>query len=180
MRAFLAIDIPDEIQQRLSAMQEQLRETSASARWVPPDSIHLTLKFLGEISEKRVEDIHTSLVGLTWIHFSVAVRGVGFFPGTGSPRVFWAGLQSSTVMGLAKQIDSRLARAGFDSEERAFRPHLTLARTNNHRLERTLVAAAEQFGETEFGTFIADRFFLYQSTLNPGGAIHSKLKEYPL
>jgi 2'-5' RNA ligase len=180
MRVFIAIDIPGEIRQRLAAMQEQLREMSASAKWVASDSIHLTLKFIGETSERRLEDVHTALVGLAWKPLSVAVRGVGFFPGTRSPRVFWAGLHSPTLEGLATEIDSRLSRAGFDSEERAFRPHLTLARTRDNRLESTLVKAAAEFGDTELGTFVADRFFLYQSTLKPGGAIHTKLKEYPL
>jgi 2'-5' RNA ligase len=180
MRVFVAIDIPGEIRQRLSAMQDQLRQVSTSAKWVDPESIHLTLRFIGEISDKRVEDIHTALLGLTWKPCSVTVRGVGFFPGTRSPRVFWAGLECSTLEGLAREIDSRLDRAGFDSEERAFRPHLTLARTKDRPLESALVQAAGPFEKMEVGKFVADRFFLYQSTLKPRGAVHTKLKEYTL
>lgn len=180
MRVFIAIDVPDEIRKHLGSVQDQLRQFSPSARWVPAESIHLTLKFIGEIAEKRRDDIDEALAGLTWKAFPVSVRGVGFFPGTRSPRVFWAGLQSSTMEGLAKEIDTRLEQAGFDAERRAFRAHVTLARSKTTRLESALVTAAEQFTETDFGTFVADRYFLYQSTLKAGGAVYTRLKEYPL
>lgn len=180
MRAFLAIDVPTEIRDRLAATQDQLRESSSAARWVAPESIHLTLKFMGEMRDQRRNDVDAAMAGLAWKPFSVAVRGLGFFPGPGSPRVLWAGLESSTMAGLASEIDSRLERAGFEKEERAFRAHLTLARTKNSRLERSLVKAAEPFQQTEFGTFVANRFYLYQSTLKPGGSVYTKLKEFPL
>jgi 2'-5' RNA ligase len=180
MRAFLAIDVPAEIRKRLAATQDQLRQTSSSARWVAPESIHVTLKFIGEISEQRRKDVDQAMAGLTWKPFSIAVRGVGFFPGLGSPRVLWVGLESSMMAGLAKEIDSRLAEAGFEKEERDFRAHLTLARTKGNRLEKSLVKAAEQFQQTEFGSFVADCFYLYQSTLKPGGSVYTKLKEFPL
>jgi RNA 2',3'-cyclic 3'-phosphodiesterase len=180
MRVFIAIDIPEEIQVRLAAVQEQLRPVSASARWVAVESIHLTLRFIGEISENHLEDIDNALGGLTWKPFPVVVRGVGFFPGARSPRVLWAGLEPSTMEGLAKEIDSRLERAGFDHEKRAFRAHLTLARSRGTRLDGALVTAAAELAETEFGTFVADRCFLYQSTLKTRGAIYTKLKEYLL
>jgi 2'-5' RNA ligase len=77
-------------------------------------------------------------------------------------------------------VESRLVNAGFDSENRAFRAHLTLARTKESRLESTLVKTAQPFLETEFGAFHADRVHLYQSTLQPGGSVYTKLKEYPL
>ena len=178
MRVFIAIDVPEDIRKRLAAVQDQLRAFSPSARWVPADSIHLTLKFIGEIAEKHREDIDNALIDLSWKAFPVSVRGVGFFPGTRSPRVFWAGLQASTMEGLAKEIDTRLEQAGFDAEKRAFRSHLTLARSKNTRLEKELVKAAEPFADTDFGNFIADRCFLYQSTLKPTGSVYTRLKEY--
>jgi len=180
MRAFLAIDIPEEIRKRLATTQDELRQFSSAAKWVSPESIHLTLKFMGEIPEQRRDDIDQAMAGLKWKPFSVAVRGVGFFPGLASPRVLWAGLESSVVAGLAKEIDSRLEREGFEREERDFRAHLTLARTKGNRLERSLVKAAERFEQTEFGTFVANCVYLYQSTLKPGGSLYTKLKEYPL
>jgi len=180
MRAFLAIDVPQEIQARLAAIQEQLRPVSASARWIAVESIHITLRFIGEVSEERREDIDTALGGLTWKPIPIVVRGVGFFPGARSPRVLWAGLEAATMEGLAKEIDSRLERAGFDREKRAFRAHLTLARARGTRLDGEIVTAATEMAEMELGSFVADRFFLYQSTLKTRGAAYTKLKEYLL
>jgi 2'-5' RNA ligase len=180
MRAFLAIDVPEEIRKRLATMQDELRPSSSAAKWVSPESIHLTLKFMGEIPEQRRSDVDRAMDGLRWKPFSVAVRGVGFFPGLASPRVLWAGLESSMVAGLAKEIDSRLEQEGFEREERDFRAHLTLARTKGNRLERSLVKAAERFQQMEFGTFIANSVYFYQSTLKPSGSVYTKLKEYSL
>jgi RNA 2',3'-cyclic 3'-phosphodiesterase len=180
MRVFISIDIPEEIRNRLAAVQAELRSTTTSARWVPAESAHLTLRFIGEVSDQRREDVDAALAGLTWKEFPVSVRGVGFFPGTRSPRVFWAGLQASPMEGLAQELDVRLERAGFDREKRAFRSHITLARAKTSRLERALVTAAEKFAETDFGSFVADRCFLYQSTPKPTGSVYTKLKEYML
>ena len=180
MRVFIAIDLPGEIRSRLASMQSDLRSTASGARWVAAEFAHLTLRFIGEISEQRREDIDTALAGLTWIPFPVSVKGVGFFPGTRSPRVFWAGLHASTMEELTQEIDTRLERAGFDREKRAFRPHITLARAKTTRLDAALVKAAEKFAETDFGSFTADRCFLYQSTLKPGGSVYTKLKEFKL
>jgi 2'-5' RNA ligase len=180
MRVFIAIDVPHEIRQRLGAMQDRLRHASSSARWVEADSIHITLKFVGEVPAKRREEIDNAMTGLTWKPLSISVRGLGFFPGRRSPRILWAGVECPTMQGLASEVESRLVNAGFDSENRAFRAHLTLARTKESRLESTLVKTAQPFLETEFGAFHADRVHLYQSTLQPGGSVYTKLKEYPL
>jgi 2'-5' RNA ligase len=180
MRVFLAIDVPSEIRQRLAAIQDQLRPSSTAARWVATDSVHITLKFLGETPEERREDIDNALTGLTWLPMSIAVRGIGFFPGVRSPRILWAGVECPTMEGLASEVDTRLVQAGFDSENRAFRAHLTLARTKESRLENALVKAAEPHREMEFGTFVTNRFYLYQSTLKQGGSVYTKLKEYAL
>src|ERR1043165_390571 len=167
MRVFIAVDIPQEIRDRLSAMQAELRPTAPSARGVAAESTHLTLKFIGEVSDQRREDLDAALAGLSWKEFPVSVKGVGFFPGARSPRVFWAGLHASTMEGLTQELDARLERVGFDREKRAYRPHITVARAKTSRLEKTLVSAAEKFAETDFGSFIADRCFLYSSTLKP-------------
>src|SRR5207249_3299067 len=108
------------------------------------------------------------------------VRGIGFFPGNRSPRVFWAGLEPSTMEDLAQQIDVRMERLGFEKEKRAFRPHLTLARARDMRIEGSLVAAAEKYENQDFGSFTVDRFHLFQSTLKPTGAVYNKVKEYLL
>ena len=179
MRAFIAIEVPDEIRARLADLQRELAPTTRAARWVAANSIHLTLKFLGEIRQERIEAIDAGL-SLSWNHFPISVRGVGFFPGARSPRVLWAGLHAPTLEALTEQIDTQLDRAGFEREKRKFRPHITLARSKDTRLERELVAAATKFSETDFGSFTVDRLFLFESTLNPGGSIYKKVREYLL
>ena len=180
MRVFIAVDLPGEIRKALGDVQRQLRPLTDTARWVSPDSIHVTLKFIGEAPDKRVEDIDTALKGLTWKSFTVTVHGVGFFPGTRSPRVFWAGMEAPTMQGLAEQLDTRMERLGFEKEKRAFRPHITLARARDSRIDSSLVTAAAEFQEHDFGSFTVDRVFLIKSTLKPAGSVYEKLKEYLL
>src|SRR5687768_4429915 len=114
MRVFIAIELPEDIRRALADVQRQLRPVTSSARWVPAESIHLTLKFLGEVPETRIVDVDESLAGLTWLPFQVVVSGVGFFPGARSPRVLWAGLTASTMADLALELDARMERFGFD------------------------------------------------------------------
>ena len=180
MRVFIAVDIPDKIRKTLGDVQRELRPLTSSARWVAPESIHITLKFVGEIPEKRLDDIDTALAGLSWKPFTITVRGVGFFPGTRSPRVFWAGMEAPTMEGLAEQLDTLMERSGFEKEKRAFRPHLTLARAKDTRIDSSLVSAAAKYEEHAFGSFSVDRVFLFKSTLKPSGAVYEKLKEYLL
>jgi RNA 2',3'-cyclic 3'-phosphodiesterase len=180
MRVFIAVDLPNEVRKALHDVQRELEPLTNSARWVAPESIHITLKFVGEIPEKRLEDIDTAVTGLTWKSFTISVRGVGFFPGKRSPRVLWAGLEAPTMQGLAEQLDARMERLGFEKEKRAFRPHVTLARAKDTRLDSTLVTAATQYEEHDFGSFTVDRVFLFMSTLQPAGAVYEKLKEYLL
>jgi 2'-5' RNA ligase len=181
MRVFIAVDLPDELRKELTELQRELQPLSDTARWVAPDSIHITLKFIGEIQEKRLEDIDSAFTGLTWKPFTVTVRGVGFFPGNRSPRVFWAGMEAPTMQNLAEEIDSRMERLGFDKEKRAFRPHITLARARDTRIDSSLVTAAtEKYLEHDFGSFAVDRIFLFKSILKPTGAVYERLKEYLL
>jgi 2'-5' RNA ligase len=120
------------------------------------------------------------LAGLEWKPFQAAVCGVGFFPPSASARVLWAGLEAPTIKGLAEQIDSRLQQIGIEKEKRAFRAHITLARARHSRLDRVLLGAAGDFKNQDFGNFIVDRCFLYQSTPSVSKTVYKKLREYPL
>jgi 2'-5' RNA ligase len=161
-------------------VERELRAAATSARWVAAESIHVTLKFIGEVSAKKLESIDEAIAGLTWKPFQVSVRGIGFFPGNRSPRVLWAGLQAPTMEGLAEKIDSRMEGFGFEREKRAYRPHITLARARNTRLDASLVRAAMHFENHDFGSFSVDRCFLYESTLKPTGSVYTQLKQYLL
>ena len=104
MRVFIAVDLPNEIRKQFKELQRELRPLTNSTRWVAPESIHITLKFLGEVPEKRMEQVDGALGGLTWKPFTVSVHGVGFFPGARSPRVFWAGMEAPTMQELTEEL----------------------------------------------------------------------------
>ena len=180
MRLFIAIELPDDIRTQLMELQRVLRPLESAAKWVAPESIHVTLKFLGEVPEKRVPQIDSALAGLSWKPFTINVHGVGFFPGARSPRVFWAGMDAPTMQGLTEALDTRMEPLGFEREKRAFRPHITLARAKTSRLNAELVTASAAFAERRFGSFVADRIYLVQSTLKPAGSVYTTLKKYSL
>ena len=178
MRVFIAIELPDNIREALAELQRELRPVARSARWVAPDSIHVTLKFIGEVAESRIDEIDLAIVKVNWRPFTVTVKNVGFFPGSRSPRIFWAGMEAPMMARLAEALDAQLEQLGFQKEQRAFTPHITLARTRQSRLESSLVTAAAKYETHEFGNFTVDRFFLIQSTLRLGGALYTKLRKY--
>ena len=180
MRVFIAVDLPRDIRKALKDLQQALRPFAESARWVDPDSIHITLKFIGEVSETGVEEIHGALLGLTHEPFVITTRGVGFFPGMRSPRIFWAGLEAAGLHELAEDIENRMARIGYEREKRPFQPHVTLARARDTRIAASLITAASEYSQHVFGAFTVDRLFLFQSTLKPTGAVYNKRKEYRL
>ncbi len=180
MRLFLGTDIPTAALESVLAMRHELEPLTDSARWVRPTSMHLTLKFLGEVAEGRLSGIDERLQGIRWDAFKVSVSGVGFFPNRRAPRVFWAGVSSSRLAEFAGRLDRCMVEEGFGGEKRDFNPHLTLARSRrDRRIDRVLVEAAEHFADHEFGSFETDRFFLYRSRLEPGGAIYDRMFEYP-
>jgi 2'-5' RNA ligase len=180
MRVFIGIEIPDFIRDGLADVQRELRPVTNSARWVATESAHLTLKFLGEITEQRAEEVHQAMTGLTWKPFQINVKGIGFFPGARSPRVFWAGMHAPTLEALSGRIDARMENFGFEKERRSYRSHITLARAKRQPLDTALVTAAAQFEERDFGTFQVDRCYLYLSEVNSAGPVYTKLREYLL
>ena len=180
MRVFFAVDLPEGIRVALGEIQRDLKGVTKSARWTDPKSIHVTLKFIGEIAGERLAAIDSATAGLIIEPFSVSVRGIGLFPGNRSPRVFWAGLESAAMRELANEIDARMEVIGLQREKREFRPHLTLARARGNRFDDSLVEASRKYANHDFGSFIVDRFYLIESFLEPTGAVYDKLRQYLL
>jgi 2'-5' RNA ligase len=181
MRAFIAIDLHESIRAALRRKQASFRSVSPEARWTNPEGIHLTLKFLGEISEAKVREVSAALKSLDrFERFTVAVKGFGFFPGAQRPRVFWAGVEApANLIQLAEQVDEAMQRIGFAREERAFRPHLTVARFKVPQPQPALQALLAQEGEQELGNFVVSEFFLFESKLSPRGAEYRKVEQFP-
>ncbi len=194
MRLFIALDIDDGIRERIQRFLEGVREFAPEARWVRPESLHVTLKFIGEKPAAAVEEIKNALVGVRAGPVEIGFRGVGFFPTARSARVFWVGIESGLPLAaLAKAIDEAMAALGIPREEHPFQPHLTLARGRggsgsprmreqdapNQRFQRLQEKLAAR-PVPEFGTMTAREFFLYQSQLLRGGSRYTKIASFVL
>ena len=181
MRLFVAIDIPSDINAALDKLIGQLHPT-AKIRWSPPGNFHITTKFIGEWPEERLEEVKHTLEALpSRGPIPIQVHRLGYFPNPHSPRVFWAGIDAPPELAaLADDTDHALAALGVQPESRPFSPHLTLARIKEPVPMQPLRAAVAGLPSLEFGQFTADRFFLYQSRLIPGGSVYTKLSEFPL
>jgi 2'-5' RNA ligase len=178
MRIFIALDIPAEVRGRLAEYMERVRTYVPDARWARVEGLHVTLKFVGEVGEGLVEKMKGALAGVKSVPFQVKFEGVGFFPNAKSPRVFWAGVDGGEALPrLASAVDAALEKLGIAREEKAYHPHLTLARASKHPL-RELASLANT--PTQFGTMTAREFFMYQSKPQRGGSKYTKLEKFSL
>jgi len=182
MRLFVAAGVPDEIRTRLSAMKERLEPLSLPIRWVRPEGIHLTLKFLGEVPEDRVERIEGALKGMARGRpHHLEVRGIGTFPVRGRPRVIWAGLGGDVaeVVRLAASIEDALEQAGLPRETREFRAHLTLGRFRESP-RGDWRGGLDRHADGDFGEFRIEAFALYESVLQQGGARYRVVRRFAI
>lgn len=181
MRAFIAIDLSAEIQGALARQQAAFQDASPDARWTRPEGTHLTLKFLGEISDQQVSQVTAALSALpSFPPFAVEVKGFGFFPDARRPGVFWAGVAAPPdLTELAGRIEDSMEKLGFARERRAFNPHLTLARFKIPRPQPRLRALVEQQADTSLGRFEVSEFFLFESRLSPHGAEYRRVARFP-
>lgn len=182
IRSFIAIEISADIRQRLKESLADFAQTGADVKWVRPEAIHLTLKFLGSISQETLEKIARALQPLVegWKPFQLRVQGVGCFPGIRNPRVIWVGLhqEPETVSKLQREIESKTAEFGFVPEGRPFQPHLTLGRVRSPKGKTALIGLIEKKTHFDLGSFLVDKVILFRSDLRPEGAVYTKLHEF--
>ena len=180
MRLFVAMDIPEDVRAAISALVAKLRPTHRNARWVRIEGLHVTLKFIGETSQEKCEEIKAALASIpARAPIPITFRGLGFFPDERRPHVLWAGIKTGTELAaLASVVETAIAPLGFPREEREFSPHLTLARLDTPRVLETLRDAVKQAGRLAFGRTIAEEFHLYQSVLKPGGSEYTRLATF--
>ena len=190
MRLFVALDLDDAIRIRIAGFLDGVRGFAPDARWVQPESLHVTLKFIGEKSEEAAENSKGALETIEARRFEVNFRGYGFFPGARAPRVFWVGIEGGPKLtSLAATVDETLAQLDVPKEEHAFSPHLTLARgagsprrknDNPNRSFEHLQEKLAALPTPEFGTMTSREFFLYRSQLSPSGSKYTKLAGFVL
>ena len=181
MRLFTGIDLPDQISQNLEGLVGRLRPT-ARLRWGRVRNLHITTKFIGEWPAEQLEELIGALRELPRRgDITIAVRGLGWFPNSHAPRVFWAGVEGGDGLAeLARDTDRATSRLGVPVEKRQFSPHLTLARIKPLTQLQDLKGAIEAMPSVEFGSLTADRFHLYASELRPSGAEYTRLAEFLL
>jgi RNA 2',3'-cyclic 3'-phosphodiesterase len=181
VRLFVALDIPDEVRRAIGEMIARLRDVARGARWVRPEGVHVTLKFIGETPEEQVAKIDAALRAVRAVGpVEAKFRGAGFFPNERHPRVFWAGVEASPNLAqLAGDVDARLASLGTEVETREFRPHLTLARFKSEDGLARLREEIKKLEPFDFGSMKTSEFHLFRSQLGPGGAKYTKLASFP-
>lgn len=186
MRLFVALQIPLELRKGIASIIQELRAAAGESkgtetRWVRAGNLHLTMKFIGEVAPATVAPICTALSGVSGNEpLAIEFRGLGFFPNEQRPRVLWMGIAGSQRLEtLAAGIDRALQPIGIPGEQRAFQPHLTLARFEPPGLDASLRAAIAQNAGRAFGSLHAREFHLIESKLKPTGAEYTTVQSFP-
>ena len=184
IRTFIAIELDETINAALTDLQEQLKAKvpRGTVRWVRPEGIHLTLKFLGDVPANRIEEVKQALTQACagFPAFSFSVEGLGCFPNPRRPRVVWVGVreESGTLMRLQKAIEDRMEKLGFAPEGRRFHAHLTLGRTQRRASSGDVRRLGQLVSETDIGKLgqmEAQTVSLMKSDLKPTGAVYTQL-----
>ncbi len=175
-RLFVALPLPVDVRAQLAALQSGL----AGARWIDPDSLHMTLRFLGDVSEPDAEDVDFALSEIYSPAFDLGISGIGYFERRGLVHTVWARVEKAdALLHLHSKIESAMVRCGFDPEQRKFTPHVTLARLKDTPVER-IGPWLEISGAAVVPPFAATGFTLFQSERGHGGARYTPLGEYEL
>jgi 2'-5' RNA ligase len=183
LRCFIAIEIPDPIRGEIGNLIETIRKHSVDVKWVEHKNIHLTLKFLGKTPEDLIPCINDSLqkVALSYEPLYIRIFSIGVFPNKKYPRVIWVGIEDSEMLErIQKDIDISMASLGFQGEERAFHPHLTVGRVRSQKGMAEMMHELENFKEKDFGVIKVNTIKLMLSELKPTGAQYSCLHEIHL
>lgn len=179
IRTFIAIDIPEHTRSALETIEKKLQQAEAPVSWIKPDRIHLTLKFLGDVSPERIAEIQTLLRGIaaSTRPFRLQPAGCGAFPTIKQMRVLWVGIRGDEgpLGQLHRQVDSAMASLGFQVEDRPFRAHLTLGRVKGRHSLRLLQETLTGLHNFEAEAFDVRDLVLYKSELRREGALYTPL-----
>ncbi|UCD25575.1 MAG: RNA 2',3'-cyclic phosphodiesterase [Gemmatimonadota bacterium] len=179
MRLFVAMNLPDDVRQSMWTCATPLREQGFPIKWVGPDSIHLTLKFLGEVDRQRVGELRERIDGAAAgvAPFELPLSGFGAFPNPRRARVIWVGCDAVTSLKrIQEHLESEMRDAGFPRETRAFRPHLTLGRVRRDTRPQALAGLSELLQRLHFDSRpVVESVDLMQSQLSRSGATYTRL-----
>ena len=181
IRSFIAFDMDSElVLKRITAMQNLLAKSGADLKLVEPKNIHMTVRFLGNITPSMIEKIFEEMKKIQFAPFDVKIHGVGAFPNVHYPRVLWAGITEGAdqLRNIFSQLEPRLRSLGFTPDQKGFSPHLTIARVKSGRNKAELAKSVTENVNYDFGIIRAECLRLKRSDLTPKGPIYSTLKEF--
>jgi 2'-5' RNA ligase len=183
MRCFIAIELPDEVRDRLADLQEQMAGLGRAVRWSKVESVHLTVKFLGEVPDQRVAEVCETARRIAEKHpvFDLEVAGAGCFPPRGLARIIWAGIPQlpQPLVDCQRECEEQFAAMGFEKENRPYKPHLTVGRVNDPGASNRVRQLLRQFESFTAGAFTADELTVFQSELRRGGSVYTPLARAP-
>ncbi len=181
VRVFIALEVAAAVQSRCRGLQEKLAPAGTSVKWVEPQNIHLTLKFLGQVERGKIQAVGraSDRAAGNAEPFELAFQGVGAFPNSRSPRIIWVGVQEGgeKAAAIAAELDRLLGREGFPEESRPFHPHLTLGRVRSHQGARRMGEALERVLSAGAGRSQAGSIIVFESRLSPRGSRYLRLHE---
>ena len=176
IRLFAAFAVPEDVRLRLSGLRGQI----PGARWVQPENMHVTLRFVGEVDNHVADDVHDALERVAGAPPEIRVRGVGHFDSRSRVRALWAGVaRTDALAAFQARVEAACVRAGLPAETRRFHPHITLARCRDTRVER-ITPFLEEHAGLDVPAFTPDAFTLYSSALGRAGPVYTPEVEYPL
>lgn len=181
VRSFIAFDIEEKlVLKKIGELQRLLTETEADLKLVEPKNVHITVRFLGNITLSTVEKVYEVMRKVEFNPFNVSIHGVGAFPKLRYPRVLWVGITEGAeeLQNIFGQLEPSLCDLGFAPDTRGFSPHLTVARVRSGRKKMELIDCVSKYADFDFGTVRAECLRLKRSDLTPKGPIYSTLKEF--
>ena len=182
VRSFISIDLEDQlILSRIASILSSLQSLGGDLKPVERENIHLTLKFLGNVSATRLGEVKSSLQQVSFASFTAEVKGAGAFPNLNHMNVIWVGVNEgwSQVEQIYEQVEKLLSGLGFRRENRPFSPHITIARVRSSRKRDEIANFLRRLTEESFGTITIDKVRLKQSILSSSGPKYSTLLEIP-
>ncbi|MEX0642177.1 MAG: RNA 2',3'-cyclic phosphodiesterase [Pirellulales bacterium] len=184
IRTFIAIETPPEIHRRIADLMNRLRRADADVKWVAPEQMHWTIKFLGNVDDHEIHEVCRAVEDCVepFTPFDLTVSGVGAFPTPDRPRTLWIGATNGAeALGiLAGSVEKALAQLGYPKEHRRFTAHLTLGRVHTGRNAQALAQLLKENAEFDAGTMGVDEVVVFSSRLEPEGAVHEALGRAPL
>ena len=182
IRAFLAVDIDDDLKPKINKIIKQFKQTDANIKYVDLINLHLTLKFFGDIDIEGIDLLsqRISEVVSQFEPFKIRIKGCGAFPNTNHIKVIWVGLEEDELLkNLHDKLDVEFKKLGFEADKK-FSSHLTIGRMKSAKNKNKVKAMIEEFGDAEIGEMVVDKIVLKKSTLKPSGPIYDDINIFEL